>query len=67
MTIVKSFAGHCPTQNHDEVIDVIYRHVSGKRYLQTGADCPYASYANHSCPIMKDCPVRSLAPNEIFE
>ena len=67
MTITKTLVGHCPTQGHEESVTVIYKHVSENKYLQTGCDCPYASYANHSCPIMKGCPIRALAPKEIFE
>lgn len=65
MNISKPIQGYCPTQNKDTIIDVIYSHVRNNEYLQTGADCEFASYGN--CPIMMECPIRQSASKTIFE
>lgn len=67
MTKTKTYTGYCPTQKKDETVTVQFSHVSGAKYIQTGADCPYASFAQNKCDIMSKCPVRKLVPSGIFE
>lgn len=67
MNKYKTYTGYCPTQDKDESVTVQFSHVSGIKYIQTGADCPFASLVQNKCDIMHDCPVRKLAPPGIFE
>ncbi len=57
-----SISGFCPTLNEETVIDIIYRQISGNRYLQTGADCEHAAF--NECPNMMSCPIRATTPKE---
>lgn len=67
MTKTKTYTGYCPTQGKDASITVQFSHVSGLKYIQTSADCPYASFVQNKCNIMNECPIRKLAPQGIFE
>lgn len=57
--------GFCPTQNCEYTISVEYSHITGNRYIQTGADCKYLSFNFDNCPIYEVCPLRAKAPKEL--
>lgn len=65
MTFSNPTPGYCPVQKEETVVDVIYSHVRSNEYLQTGADCEFASFGN--CPMMLDCPIRKSTPKTIFK
>ncbi len=67
MNKTKTYTGYCPTQNKEETITVTFNHVSGLKYIQTGADCPYSSFVHNQCDIESECPIRKLVPKGIFE
>lgn len=55
-----SISGFCPTQLKEYSIEVMYQEAAAGFYIQTGADCLYASF--NDCPNQSSCPLRAAAP-----
>lgn len=57
----------CPTQNCEYTISVEYSHITGNRYLKTGANCDYCAdvLRGNQCPIQQNCPLYQAMPKEL--
>lgn len=66
MNQVVSVSGYCPIQKCNYMIDVVYQsYGTNGQFLQTGADCEYASF--NGCSMQLSCPLRASTPkNKTF-
>lgn len=63
--MTETATGFCPLQKCEYSIDVNYSHITGNRYLKSGAMCEYNADATHDvCPMKKECPLYLSMPKE---